>query len=77
MGSFAAPQMAAKKILQIAAMSTELTDLIRLKREVKRAQTLLEGLQTMLRHVEEAQVRVAKKRPAVPRIQEINGLRNL
>jgi hypothetical protein len=76
MGSFAAPQMAAKKILQIAAMSTELTDLIRLKREVKRAQTLLEGLQTMLRHVEEAQVRVAKKRPAVPRIQEING-RNL
>jgi len=37
---------------------------------------LLEGLQTMLRHVEEAQVRVAKKRPAVPRIQEING-RNL
>jgi hypothetical protein len=76
MGSFAAPQMAAKKILQIAEMSTELTDLIRLKREVKRAQTLLEGLQTMLRHVEEAQVRVAKKRPAVPRIQEING-RNL
>jgi hypothetical protein len=76
MGSFAAPQMAAKKILQIAAMSTELTDLIRLKREVKRAQTLLEGLQTMFRHVEEAQVRVAKKRPAVPRIQEING-RNL